>query len=285
MLNLVLAILFSSILFIVLKSFSRFTVNTLHAIVINYIVAYSVGIINLAQPVPFRETIQKPWFFGCFYLGVLFIAIFFIIGKTSQKNGVSVASVASKMSLVIPILFGIFYFKEEISYIKVIGICIALIAVYFTTKKNENSVEVSSFFYPVMLFLGSGIIDTSMNFFQEKWVSTEEIGLFSSIIFLIAFFIGLLIITYQIIQKKFKFEFKSFIGGLLLGIPNYYSLYFLIRALQNETYESATLFTIINIGVILVTTLFGLLLFKEKLHKHNYIGIILAILALFLVTY
>ncbi len=285
MLNLVLAILFSSILFIVLKSFSRFTVNTLHAIVINYIVAFSVGIINLAQPVPFRETIQKPWFFGCFYLGVLFIAIFFIIGKTSQKNGVSVASVASKMSLVIPILFGIFYFKEEISYIKVIGICIALIAVYFTTKKNKNSIDVSNFFYPLMLFLGSGIIDTSMNFFQEKWVSTEEIGLFSSIIFLIAFFIGLLIISYQIIQKKFKFEFKSFIGGLLLGIPNYYSLYFLIRALQNETYESATLFTIINIGVILVTTLFGLLLFKEKLHKHNYIGIVLAILALFLVTY
>lgn len=189
------------------------------------------------------------------------------------------------MSLVIPILFGIFYFKEEISFIKTIGIFIALIAVYFTTKKDKGSVKISNFIFPVLLFFGSGIIDTSMNFIQEKWVATQEIALFSSITFLIAFFTGLLIIMYQIFQKKFHFEIKSLIGGTLLGIPNYFSLYFLIRALQNETYESATLFTIINVGVILVTTLFGLLLFKEKLKKHNYIGIGLAIIALLLVTY
>lgn len=285
MINLVLAILFSSILFIVLKSFSRFNVNTLHAIVINYLVAFTVGFLYLNETISLSKITHKPWFFACLCLGVLFIAIFFIIGKTSQKNGVSVASVASKMSLVIPILFGILYFKEEISFIKINGICIALIAVYFTTKKEKGSIKISNFIFPVLLFLGSGVIDTSMNYIQEKWVNTSEIALFSSMTFLIAFLAGLLIILYQIIQKKFQFEGKSLIGGLILGIPNYFSLYFLIRALQNETYESATLFTIMNVGVILVTTLFGLLLFKEKLKKHNYIGIALAIIALFLVTY
>lgn len=285
MINLALAILFSSIIFVVLKSFSKFSVNTLHAIVVNYIVAFSVGIQNSTETITLVETIKKPWFIACLFLGVLFIGMFFIIGKTSQENGVSVASVASKMSLVIPILFGIFYLKESISFIKIIGVFIALIAVYFTTKKDSGSIKISNFIFPILLFLGSGVIDTSMNFIQEKWVNTPEIPLFSSITFLIAFFVGLLLIIYQIIQKKFHFEMKSLIGGILLGIPNYFSLYFLIRALQNETYESATLFTIINIGVILVTTLFGLLLFKEKLKKHNYIGILLAIIALFLVTY
>lgn len=285
MINLILAILFSSILFIVFKSFSRFSINTLHAIVINYIVAFSVGIINASESVSFTETIYKPWFFTCIYLGILFIGVFFIIGKTSQKNGVSVASVTSKMSLIIPILFGILYFKEAISFIKIIGICIALIAVYFTTKKEKNSIKISNFIFPVLLFLGTGIVDTSINFIKQKWLSTSDIALFSSITFLAAFFIGLFIILYQITQKTFHFEAKSLIGGLLLGIPNYYSLYFLINALQKANYESATLFTIINVGVILVTTLFGLLLFKEKLKTHNYIGILLAILALFLVTY
>ena len=235
MINLVLAILFSSILFVVLKSFSKFSVNTLHAIVVNYIVAFSVGILNSTETISLAETIEKPWFFACLFLGVLFIGIFFIIGKTSQENGVSVASVASKMSLVIPILFGFFYFKEEISIIKITGICIALIAVYFTTKKDKGSVKISNFIFPALLFLGSGIIDTSMNFIQEKWVSTPEIALFSSMTFLIAFIVGLLIIVYQLIQKKFHSEIKSLIGGLLLGIPNYFSLYFFIPGLKNGT--------------------------------------------------
>ena len=61
-------------------------------------------------------------------------------------------------------------------------------------------------------------------------------------------------------------------------------MYFLIRALQNKTIQSATLFTLINIGVILLSTIVGVLLFKEKLKKHNYIGILLAIIALLLVS-
>lgn len=69
-----------------------------------------------------------------------------------------------------------------------------------------------------------------------------------------------------------------------LGVPNYFSLYFLIKALQNKNLESATIFTLINIGVILLSTFFGILLFKEKLIKQNYLGIALAIIAVILVT-
>ena len=77
---------------------------------------------------------------------------------------------------------------------------------------------------------------------------------------------------------------KSIVGGLFLGIPNYYSMYFLIKALQSKNLESATVFTLINIGIILLTTFFGILLFKEKLLKQNYFGIALAIIAVILVT-
>lgn len=87
MINLILAILFSSILFVVLKSFSKFSVNTLHAIIVNYIVAFSVGILNSTETISLTVTTQKPWFIACLFLGALFIGIFFIIGKTSQKMG------------------------------------------------------------------------------------------------------------------------------------------------------------------------------------------------------
>ena len=285
MVNLILTILFSSILFIVLKSFPKFKIDTFQAIVFNYIIAFAVGLLNSEESLSVSKTIQKPWIWSCFFLGFLFIGVFFVIGKTAQKNGVSVASVASKMSLVIPILFGIFYFKETFDNLKIIGICIALVAVFFTTKKETIGIKSSNFIFPILVFLGSGIIDTSMNFIQQKWVNTVDIALFSSLIFFMAFSIGLLLLIYLLVQNQIKFQFKSIIGGVILGIPNYYSLYFLIHSLQDSQLQSATIFTIINISVILLTTLFGLFLFKEKLRKHNYIGIILAIFALYLVTY
>lgn len=284
MVHLLLAIIFSVILFIVFKSFSKYNVNTLQAIVVNYIVAFSVGLLLNDTPITITETFEKPWLLFCVYLGILFIAIFFTMGKTSQVNGVSVASVASKMSLIIPVSFGILFFKERISTLKCIGIFIALIAVYFTTKKNKSTVKTSNFIYPTLLFLGSGIIDTSLNYIQKIWVKEHETALFSSLTFLSAFIFGSVVIGYQILNKHFTFHYRNLLGGLFLGIPNYFSMYFLIRALQNKTIQSATLFTLINIGVILLSTIVGVLLFKEKLKKHNYIGILLAIIALLLVS-
>jgi uncharacterized membrane protein len=59
---------------------------------------------------------------------------------------------------------------------------------------------------------------------------------------------------------------------------------FLLKALQTEGLESSTLFTINNVSVVILTTVFALLLFKEKLIKKNWIGIGLAIISILLVA-
>ena len=118
MISLFWAIFFSVLLFIVFKYFSKYNINTFQAIVCNYIVAFTVGIYTTEQSISLATTLQKPWLLYCIYLGSLFIAIFFTMGKTSQLNGVSVASVASKMSLIIPVLFGLLFFKESIGFLK-----------------------------------------------------------------------------------------------------------------------------------------------------------------------
>ena len=284
MINLVLAILFSSLLYIVFKFYSKFNINTFQAIVFNYVAAFLVGIVLSEETLDFQSILSKSWLFGSFILGGLFILVFNILGKTSQENGVSVASVSSKMSMIIPILFGIFFFKESITLEKIIGIGIALIAVYFTSKKEAGKVEVKNFIFPILLFFGAGVVDTSMNYLQHTHLKDSEIALFSATTFLSAFFFGILISVFKTIKGDFKFEGKSIIGGIFLGVPNYFSMYFLIKALHNKNLESATVFTLINIGVILLSTFFGIIIFKEKLLKQNYFGIVLAIIAVILVT-
>ena len=284
MIDLALAILFSSILYIVFKFYSKFKINTFQAIVFNYSVAFFVGIVMSEEKLDFYSIMNKSWLFGSFLLGGLFILVFNILGKTSQENGVSVASVSSKMSMIIPILFGIFVFKESVTPSKIIGILIALIAVYFTSKKETGKVEAKRFLFPILLFFGAGIVDTSMNYLQHTHLKDHEIALFSATTFLSAFFFGILISIFKTIKGTFKFEGKNILGGIALGIPNYFSMYFLITALHSKNLESATVFTLVNIGVILLSTLFGITLFKEKLLKQNYLGVLLAIIAVILVT-
>lgn len=284
MIDLLLTIVFSSVLYIVFKFYSRYNINTFQAIVFNYIVAFIIGISLSNESIEFQKLLYKPWILGSILLGGLFILVFNILARTSQENGVSVASVSSKMSMIIPILFGIFIYKESISWGKTIGIITALIAVYFTSKKESGKLNISNFTYPILLFFGAGIVDTCINYLQHEYVNKEEVALFSATTFLSAFCFGILILVYKFIKDNSKLEFKNLLGGIALGVPNYFSMYFLILALQGKGMESATIFTLINIGVILLSTLFGILLFKEKAQKQNYLGILLAIIAVILVT-
>lgn len=282
MINLLLAIVFASLLYIVFKFYTKFNIDTFQAIVFNYVTAFLVGISLSNITIESSSTIQKPWFPLSLILGVLFITVFNIMGKTSQVNGLTVASVASKMSMIIPILFGIIYLNEQLSTQKIIGIIFAIFAVYFVTKKSTQTIVSSTFILPVLLFFGAGTIDTSMNYIQHTYLTNEEINIFSAVTFLTAFCIGAYLLIFKLITKKTTFHIRNVIGGISLGIPNYFSMYYLIKALQTEHLESATIFTLINIGVILLTTLFGIILFKERLIKLNYVGILLAIIAVFL---
>ena len=86
------------------------------------------------------------------------------------------------------------------------------------------------------------------------------------------------------ITTKKRFQLKSIPFGILLGVVNYGSMYFLLLALRVENTESSTIFTINNIAILALSTLVGLVLFKENISKKNWIGIILAFIAILLVT-
>lgn len=283
--NLLLAIIFTSFLYLIFKLFSTYKINTFQAIIFNYIIAFFIGyIINPFETKPL-EIIHKPWLPGSLFLGFMFICVFNILGKTTQNNGISSASVSSKMAMVIPILFGILVFKENIGFLKISGILIALLAVYFTSKKENEELDNYNLKLPVLLFFGAGIIDTSMNYIQHYYIKESETNMFASFTFIFAFFFGICFYLFNIKKKEKKINIKNIIAGIILGIPNYFSMFYLIKALQSKNIESATIFTLINIGVILFTACFSIFIFKEKLKKENYIGIALAVISVVLVAY
>ncbi len=285
MIYLLFSIASSTIILILFKLFDRYNVNTLQAIVVNYITACATGILSYNATIHIDEITSSKWFFGALALGFLFIAIFNVMALTTQRNGLSVASVASKMSVIIPVIFGIYVYKEGIGAQKIIGIVLALIAVYLTSIKSKSSVNSSKgLILPILLFLGSGIIDTSIKYLETSYVAKNGIPIFSATIFFFAGIIGFGILIQKAITKSIKIQVKNIIGGIALGIVNYYSIYFLLKALQFEGIESSTIFTVNNVAIVMLSTLIGLMLFREKIYTKNWIGIAIAIVSIVLVT-
>ncbi|MEO0903088.1 MAG: EamA family transporter, partial [Bacteroidota bacterium] len=184
MLALILSVLCSTLILVIFKLYATYGVQTLYAIIVNYITACCTGLLFYTGSVTIGDILEKPWVWGTVALGVFFIVVFNIIAKTSQVAGVSVASVATKMSLVIPVIFGVFLYKEVLSSIQIIGILLALAAVYFTSVK-ESSKQLSKkvLLLPLLAFLGSGLIDAFIKYFEEIHLTDEELPIFSAVVF------------------------------------------------------------------------------------------------------
>jgi drug/metabolite transporter (DMT)-like permease len=136
----------------------------------------------------------------------------------------------------------------------------------------------------MLLFVGSGIIDTSLKYIEEQFVPVEEVAVFSGSLFAIAAFFGSVLLGIKALKKRDSFGFKNIIAGIILGVPNYYSIVFLIKALQTDGFESSTLFTLNNVAIVIVSSIVGLILFRERFSNNNKIGVFLAIIGIILVS-
>ncbi|EGV42421.1 EamA/RhaT family transporter [Bizionia argentinensis JUB59] len=285
MIYLLLSILASTIIFVLFKLFDKHQVNTLQAIVVNYITAFTIGIVTYEETINIQAIIATKWFYGAIILGFLFIIVFNVMAITSQRVGLSVASVATKMSVIIPVVFGIYVYNESAGLFKIIGIITALFAVYLSTMKSGTRIKNKQYFiYPIIIFLGTGVIDTSIKYIETTYLPDNGIPVFSATIFCFSAMIGMSMLIYQKIKGKFIFNPKSLLGGFFLGIANYASMYYILKALNHETLESSTIFTINNVTIILLTSLLGFFIFKEKLSTKNWIGISLAVISIYIIT-
>ncbi len=236
--------------------------------------------------IPVAEIPSKSWFPNIFIFGIGFITMFNILGITTQKVGITIATVAFKMCMIIPVIAAFFLYKDSITFLKVAGIVLACVAIILASVKREkHEVEKKYLFLPVVLFFGSGFLDTYFKYTEKYSLTESDVNLFCSLAFLVAGTAGLFFLLYLLISGKIKFEIKSIFCGILLGIPNYASLYFLFKALRIQGVESSILFPLNNMGIVAASALFAYFIFRENLSLLNWIGIALAIVSIAMIAW
>ncbi len=291
MIFVLLTILSSTGIFAVFRFIDRYNVSTFSVIIINYFAAVAIGLIFLSSRLQNIVIPGQATLFTAIVIGILFIVMFYIIGMSTQKAGITPTTVASKMSVVIPITFSILIDPtDSIDPMKLSGILIALPALLFTIYKPAKVKNISEGFYlPLILFAGMGTVDSMVKFAQEAFVKTNSELLFSTMVFFFAAISGVLA---AILQKRRISEFfnkKVLTWGILLGLFNFGSIFFILKALNfqlpgGERLDGSIVFAVTNMGIVLLSVFAGFLIFRERPTAINWIGVILSVVAIFILA-
>ncbi len=281
---LILSILISTLFGISFKVIAVNNIKSFQAIVINYLVAGSLGCITTSSDVTPFTIFEQKWTWVAIGLGIVFVSSLFVIAETTARSGISVAQVSNRMAVVIPISIAMMYYGDDLTVFKIAGIILAIISVYLVSHKEESGQVKQKLWwlFPLVIFICSGIIDSSINYAQRFLLSDNDFDAFLSTVFMTAFVFGFLALLYQLAIQKHSFQVKAIPAGALLGAINFGTMYFIVQALNSEVLEPSALFPVNNLSILTLSTIISVLVFKEKLSGKNWLGIGLSLLAIFI---
>lgn len=286
MFYLIATILLNVVISAILKLFPKYGINPLQAIVTNYCVCVVTGCIFIGHIPVNTGTLHTAWLPWAVLMGTAFISIFNLTAYCVKVDGMTTTTIASKLSLVIPVLFSTIVYHEVSHIGKIAGIVLAFPAIYLATRvKNEDNKQ-QSLFWPAILFVLSGGLDTLVNFIQCSFLTTNESQVACTIVcFGTAGGLGVILVSILALMKKTVVQGKNIVAGICLGIPNYFSIYYLIRTLNCNIMQSSATIPVVNIGILVASSITAILLFGEPAGRKRIIGLVLAITAILLIAF
>ena len=277
MIHLLLAIASSALVSIVMRTSEKYTKGNHGMIAVNYVIcvimaAFYTGFGNLF---PKTEGIGFTLGLGT-VTGVIYLVGLLLVQLNIQKNGVVLTSIFQKLGLIVQVLIAILFFKEQPEIMQIIGIIICLAAVVLINfEKEQTAIKFKLGLF--LILLNSGLCDGMSKVH-------EEMGnpLLADHFLLYTFGAALILCVILVIAKKESFGWKDLGFGILLGVPNYFSASFLLKALNDIA--AVIVFPTFSVATVVVITLIGLLVFKEKLSKKQWIAMGLILVALVLLN-
>ncbi|MCF6240456.1 MAG: hypothetical protein L3J74_03820 [Bacteroidales bacterium] len=280
MIFLILSIISSSFIYIIFKLLDTYRIKIFPVIVINYITASITGYFLIGNNFSLQTMLESNWIYVSAIIGVLFILTFYLIGISSKNAGITITSISTKMSVVFPILFSLFYYGEQIYLLKTLGILLALLSIILSSIKNKDEKGNKKYLFPLILFLGMGLVDSLVKFNQQEFLQNTGVATSTTFVFIVAAMVSSVFFLISNFKQIHKLNLKTLIAGLLLGISNFGSLYFLILALNHGIFESSVIFAFNNSAIIMISVLAGRFFFKEKLLLINWLGVIVSLAAI-----
>ncbi|MDX1666116.1 MAG: EamA family transporter [Saprospiraceae bacterium] len=286
---LLLSVLSSTLVVLIFKGFSIFRIDAFQAIVYNYFVCVLCAWATLGRFPVHPGTVQEPWFPLALLLGFIFIVGFNIIAATVHHFNVTIAAVMQKMSLVLTVIYTIILYNESTGLYKILGILMAIGAIAMTNYR-EKAVEDAThssrswivLALPFLTLFLSALIEIILFEVEQMNEVNADLG-FIALLFGTAGLLGSIRLIFLLVRRHTTFRWKDLGAGMLLGVPNFFSIYFLLRVI-GVGWEGSIVFPINNVGIIALSAILAWIIFREKLNRVNILGVICAIIAIVLIA-
>lgn len=266
----------------ILKIAENNKMRVMSILVINYLAGSLISLLNSSE-VAAKSLISidlNLFFFSMMILlGFIFIGNLVVYSRSIDRVGMGVSIAAMRMSLIFPIAVSLFVFNEELAPYRYLGILLALGALLLMVPriKTKKISGLSNAWLPVLIFLMTGAADTGLKVYEQVFAAQVSEDLFVSGIFFISFITGVGILVKR---KELHFTFKEIGYGVVTGIVNLYSSIFLIYALK--LLPGSVVFPIINVTLVILGTLIGVWIWKDKPTIKQWSGLAIAIISIVL---
>lgn len=279
MLFLILSVICSVTVGVIFKIARKYQVSATQIVAYNYVFALALCYLVFSPDLTVLDA-SSPW--GIFIsLGILLPVVFLFLATSIKHMGIVKTDVAQRLSLIISILGAWLFFGEQFSGLKLTALLFGFPAIILILDKPTENKE-NKWIYPTLVLLGFGVID--LLFKQIALTSTLPFTTSLFVLFSIALVIMILFNAYEILFKKTKIDFKSVIFGGLVGVFNFGNILFYLKAHQAFAENPSTVFAGMNMGVIMIGSLVGIFIFKEKVTKLNITGLLLALIAVIFIV-
>lgn len=261
---------------VLLKLARRFQLQVAQSVLVNYVVASALVLYLLKPPFSDAPHLLEHWPLLA-ALGLLLPSVFLVMAAAVDLAGIARSDAAQRLSLVLPLLAAFLLFGETADAGKLLGLGLAILALLGLIHREEAATRLgkSGLLLLPAVWAGYGVIDIC---FKQM----AKTGARFPVILLACFLLAGCFLALWLILRKTRWHLPSLAGGVLLGLFNFGNIYAYIRAHQDMPENPALVFTAMNIGVIVLGSLSGILLFRERLTRVNLAGILLAGLAIVL---
>ena len=286
MIYIAISIILFNVLVVFFKLFEKYNIDNLQALISNYFISALLSLLLLSENDNIQSSIESEWFIHAIILGTLFISIFNIYALGIQKIGIATSSVINKMSFVVPVVFSIIFYENEVFSLSILfGVLLALLGIYLSSTNNSSfNFDKKYLWIILIIFFGQGFVDIVLND-SKFYIPKDENILFFLILFISATTAGILILFAK--KQISHIKIKNLLWGAIFGIPNFFSIFYFLKALQSDYFidKSYLIFPLTSVGIVVTTTFLGMLIYKEILTKRNLIGITIAVISILIISF
>ena len=277
MLYLLLAIICSALVSILMRVSAEKVTGNIGMLAVNYLMCLGLAVLFTGGG---GTSAGTPGVAGAVFMGiingVLYLLGFVLLQFNVKKNGVVLSTTFMKLGLLVPMAVSICLFGEVPALWQMIGFVLAVAAILLVNSGSDGA-GAGMKAGLIFLLLACGGADAMSKVYEElgdpRW---------SEHFLLVTFATALLFCGVLMFVKRERPDRWGVLFGLLIGIPNYLSARFLLRAL--ERLAAVIVYPTYSVAGILVATAAGLLLFKERLSKRQWAAVAVILAALILLN-